>query len=144
MTNYNNYPPYQSSYGYGYNNTYPRQQIDYSPQPIQQQPMNALPLVFVNGLIGAKSFVINQPNTTVYMRDSDSNMLYEKKANYEGRCTLKCYELKEVNMDEEGKIIKEEKPKNYVTKADIEELEAKINKAINDLSEAIKGAKVNE
>jgi hypothetical protein len=144
MTNYNNYPPYQSNYGYGYTNTYPRQQIDYSPQPMQQQPMNALPLVFVNGLIGAKSFVINQPNTTVYMRDSDSNMLYEKKANYEGRCTLKCYELKEVNMDEEGKIIKEEKPKNYVTKADIEELEAKINKAINDLSEVIKGVKPNE
>lgn len=144
MTNYNNYPPYQSNYGYGYNSTYPRQQIDYSPQPMQQQPMNALPLVFVNGLIGAKSFVINQPNTTVYMRDSDSNMLYEKKANYEGRCTLKCYELKEVNMDEEGKIIKEEKPKNYVTKADIEELEAKINKAINDLSEVIKGVKPNE
>ena len=78
MMNYNN--PY---------NNYP-----YAAQ-IQQPQTTYLPLTFVSGIEGAKAFIVGA-NQTVYLKDSDSNILYEKKADAQGRYTLIAYELNKI------------------------------------------------
>lgn len=84
-----------------YNNPYfnPYQQYPYT-QPTQQQtPMtNYLQLTFINGIEGAKAFIV-APNQTIYLKDSDSNILYEKKADAQGRYTLTAFELKPIEMN---------------------------------------------
>lgn len=84
-----------------YNNPYfnPYQQYPYT-QPTQQQtPMtNYLQLTFINGIEGAKAFIV-APNQTIYLKDSDSNILYEKKADAQGRYTLTAFELKQIEMN---------------------------------------------
>ena len=78
MFNNNNYNQY--GYGnYGYNNYYyPNQQQVAQPQMQQQiQHPNYLPLTYVNGEEGAKAYIVS-PNTTIYLRDSDSNKLFIK------------------------------------------------------------------
>lgn len=78
MMNYNN--PY---------NNYP-----YATQ-IQHPQTTYLPLTFVSGIEGAKAFIVGA-NQTVYLKDSDSNILYEKKADAQGRYTLIAYELNKI------------------------------------------------
>lgn len=84
-----------------YNNPYfnPYQQYPYT-QPTQQQaPLtNYLQLTFINGIEGAKAFIV-APNQTIYLKDSDSNILYEKKADAQGRYTLTAFELKPVEIN---------------------------------------------
>lgn len=50
---------------------------------------------YVQGIEGAKAFFV-QPNQTVFLRDSEQNILYEKSADFQGRTTMKIYELHEV------------------------------------------------
>ena len=79
-----------------YNNPYfnPYNQYPYS-QP-QQPQTNYLPLTFISGIEGAKAFIV-APNQTVYLKDSDSNILYEKKADAQGRYSLTAFELKPIS-----------------------------------------------
>jgi hypothetical protein len=107
-----NYNPYQQ---------YPYQQHTYSPQTTY------LPLTFVNGIEGAKAFIVGA-NQTVYLKDSDSNMLYEKKADSQGRYSIIAYELKQVESNQ---------PKtDYVTMdvftKTIEELKAQLGGIVNE------------
>lgn len=78
MMNYNN--PY---------NSYPYAAYNQQPQTTY------LPLTFVSGIEGAKAFIVGA-NQTVYLKDSDSNVLYEKKADAQGRYTLIAYELNKI------------------------------------------------
>ena len=84
-----------------YNNPYfnPYQSYPYT-QPTQQQTpqTNYLQLTFINGIEGAKAFIV-APNQTIYLKDSDSNILYEKKADAQGRYTLTAFELKQVDIN---------------------------------------------
>lgn len=82
MMNYNN--PY---------NSYPY--AAYNQPQIQQPQTTYLPLTFVSGIEGAKAFIVGA-NQTVYLKDSDSNVLYEKKADAQGRYTLIAYELNKI------------------------------------------------
>ena len=79
-----------------YNNPYfnPYNQYPYS-QP-QQPQTNYLPLTFISGIEGAKAFIV-APNQVVYLKDSDSNILYEKKADAQGRYSLTAFELKPIS-----------------------------------------------
>lgn len=77
----NNYNPY---------NNYP-----YAAYNQQPQQTTYLPLTFVSGIEGAKAFIVGA-NQTVYLKDSDSNILYEKKADAQGRYTLIAYELNKI------------------------------------------------
>lgn len=63
-----------------------------------QQQTTYLPLTFVNGIEGAKAFIVGA-NQTVYLKDSDSNILYEKKADAQGRYTLIAYELTPIDLN---------------------------------------------
>lgn len=75
-----------------YNNPY----NNYPYAAYNQQPQTTyLPLTFVSGIEGAKAFIVGA-NQTVYLKDSDSNVLYEKKADAQGRYTLIAYELNKI------------------------------------------------
>ena len=68
---------------YNYN---PYSQYSYTPQT------QYIPLTFVSGIEGAKAFIVT-PNQTVYLRDSESDTLFIKSADMQGRYSLKVYSL---------------------------------------------------
>jgi hypothetical protein len=121
-----------------YNNPYfnPYQQYPYT-QPTQQQtPMtNYLQLTFINGIEGAKAFIV-APNQTIYLKDSDSNILYEKKADAQGRYTLTAFELKPVEINTPTAPVKTE----YATTSDLNALKSFFTEQVNILSNEIKKA----
>ena len=112
-----------------YNNPYfnPYQQYPYT-QPTQQQtPMtNYLQLTFINGIEGAKAFIV-APNQTIYLKDSDSNILYEKKADAQGRYTLTAFELKPVEINTPTAPVKTE----YATTNDLNALKSFFTEQVN-------------
>lgn len=112
-----------------YNNPYfnPYQQYPYT-QPTQQQtPMtNYLQLTFINGIEGAKAFIV-APNQTIYLKDSDSNILYEKKADAQGRYTLTAFELKPVEINTPTAPVKTE----YATTSDLNALKSFFTEQVN-------------
>ena len=82
------------NYNYNQFGQYP---YNYTQQPAYQQyqqPQQTqyIPLTFVSGIEGAKAFIVG-PNQTVYLRDSDSDMIFIKNADSQGRYTLKTYNL---------------------------------------------------
>lgn len=134
----NNYNPYL----YGYQNQYsqPQQQY-YNQQPAQQQVV--YPLTYTNGIIGAKAFFMSQPNSMVYLLDSDTNnILYEKRADANGRCFLKAYQLKEIPLEQVGANVDEKI--EYATKGDIERLEQTMNNSLSNILITLKGGKNDE
>lgn len=146
----NPYQPQQPSYMQpNYNNMGNGMPNQTQPQPQQQsQPQTSyLPLTYVSGLIGAKSFIV-APNQTIYLRDSDegSDLLFQKSADMYGKYTIKAYRLTEVNIDDIGKPI-EQVPKvesltkndlgNFATKNDLNEFKSLFESKMNDLSALI-------
>ena len=132
--NYNNpynnpyYNPYQQ-YPYTQGNT---QQFQMPQQPqAQVQQTNYLPLTFVNGIEGAKAFIVN-PNQVIYLKDSDSNLLFEKKADSQGKYTITVFELKQVDYSRPvQKPV--ETPINYATIDDLTKLLVRLENMINEL-----------
>ena len=158
MAAYNNYSGY-SGYGYPYGNYYQQAQPNYNmnnmvnPQPQTQQNIppqvpqtSYLPLTYVSGLIGAKSFIV-APNHTIFLRDSDegSDLLFEKSADMYGKYSIKAYHMKEINLDDIGKPdeVKPMEPKNkvnldlFATKQDLNEFKLLFENKMNDLSALI-------
>jgi hypothetical protein len=125
-----------------YSNPYfnPYQQYPYT-QPTQQQtPMtNYLQLTFINGIEGAKAFIV-APNQTIYLKDSDSNILYEKKADAQGRYTLTAFELKPVEINTPTAPVKTE----YATTSDLNALKSFFTEQVSILSSEIKKAVKSE
>ena len=101
------------------NNMYSQQQVQ---QPTQQQ--SYLPLTFVSGVEGAKAFIVS-PNQVVYLKDSDSDILFEKKADSQGKYTLSAYRLTQVDLNNMNKQAVVEQPKintgEFLTKKDIKD-----------------------
>ena len=115
-----------------YNNPYynPYQQYPYT-QP--QTQTSYLPLTFINGIEGAKAFIVGA-NQVVYLKDSDSNILYEKKADAQGKYTLTAYELKQIDINNNQTLAKTE----YATTSDLAMLKSTFIEQINILSSEIK------
>ena len=131
--NYSYQNPYgQMPYGNPYNNGYGMQQATqqmpyqqqnnnmYNAQQMQQQPtqQNYLPLTFVSGIEGAKAFIVN-PNQVIYLKDSDSDVLFEKKADSQGKYTLTAFKLTQIDINNIGKTnvnIPPIKTENFLTK----------------------------
>lgn len=160
MSAYNNYSGYGYGYPYGSYYQQPAQmqaQPNYNmgnmmnPQPQAQQPTQPqapqtsyLPLTYVSGLIGAKSFIV-APNQTIYLRDSDegSDLLFEKSADMYGKYTLTPYRMVRVNLDDNGKQVQEKQkqaPTNdinldmFATKKDLDDFKTLFEAKMNDLS----------
>lgn len=127
--NYNN--PYFNQYQqYPYTNGYNNHQVYQQVQP----QTSYIPLTFINGIEGAKAFIV-APNQTVYLKDSDSNILYEKRADQQGKYTLTAYELKPIDVN---KPITEQKVANeYATTSDLNALKSIFTEQIGILSKEL-------
>lgn len=128
FNNYNN--PYNQ---YPYTNYQQPMQPQYQQQVVQPQT-TYLPLTFVNGVEGAKAFIVGA-NQTVYLKDSDSNTLFEKKADAQGKYTLTAYEMKPIEFSNIGKS---KDDVMYMTYTDFKKYELKFDKALEDLQNEIK------
>lgn len=173
MSFYNN-NPYENYYGqqrniYGngnnYANPYQNQPNPYqmnNPQQVQNnqnmynQPTmdrpRFLPLTFTNGVEGAKAYIVN-PNSIMYILDSDNPILYEKMADYQGKYTLNAFKLEPIAVENIGKKIDTQQVANnpkveYATKDDIKALQESfnqgLNKLFNDLENVYKKPKNNQ
>ena len=87
----------------------------YPYQPMQQY----IPLTFVSGIEGAKAYIV-APNQTVYLRDSDSDTIFIKTADAQGRYTLNTYTLVPVTDANKAPV--------YASVESLKVLEDKINK----------------
>jgi hypothetical protein len=97
MNNYGSYYPQQNyqqpTYNYSYQNQMPSQIGQ------QAQQTTFMQLTFVNGLEEAKSYIV-APNSSIYLRDNNSNKLYIKSCDNTGRSSLEEYNL--VKSTEKG------------------------------------------
>ena len=158
--NYNN--PYQQyPYTmYNNNNTYQQQYQNYQqPQQMQygyqqqtqpqaqQLQTTYLPLTFVNGVEGAKAFIVGA-NQVIYLKDSDSNILFEKKADAQGKYTLVAFELKQIDVNNIGKdtnanpistdrFIMKDDIKDFVKTSDLNALETLFDSKLDKISSRI-------
>lgn len=96
------YNPYGIQPNYGYQPSYP--------QPAQNS------YVFVNGIEGAKSYVMS-PNQTMMLMDSDAPIAYLKQSNAMGQSTIRCFRLVETTEDE---IKGASKPSQFVTREEFQ------------------------
>lgn len=147
---YNQYP--YTAYGnqqvmQPQNNYYNQQQNQMQYQQMQQPQTTYLPLTFVNGVEGAKAFIVGA-NQIIYLKDSDSNILFEKKADAQGRYTLTAFELKQIDINNIGKdtnanpisvdrFIMKEDIKDFVKTSDLTALETLFESKLDKLSSRI-------
>ena len=125
-----------------YNNPYfnPYQSYPYTQQQTPQtQPTNYLQLTFINGIEGAKAFIV-APNQTIYLKDSDSNILYEKKADAQGRYTLTAFELKQVELNTPTPT----QPTPYATTNDLNALKSLFIEQMDILSSKIEKLNITQ
>lgn len=109
--NYDNFPQF-NPYG------------QYQPQRQIQQNVYA----FVNGIEGAKSFIV-QPNMTVLLMDSEQPVCYMKQANGLGQSTLRYFKLTEVSeSDIRTSNATTQNNIEYATKDDIKGILERIDK----------------
>lgn len=133
--------------GYGqYYPTYPQYnpQVQQAPQAQPQQPQPAANnLIWVQGLAGAKSYLV-APNTTVQLWDSESQVIYLKSADGSGMPSMKIldYTIREDSAPAAPSVVSSQAPVpapdlgDYVTKKDLEAFEEKIKKQIRKMKEA--------
>ena len=159
MNNYG-YPYFGNNYGYGVPQQQaqqyyqPQQQMQPTYQQVPQQAQQMQPrqkysaLTYVNGLVGAKSHILN-PNEKIYLLDSDNPILYIKSADFEGKYSLEAFELNKIELEKIG-VEKEQAPtiqpltkqdlNEFVSKSDLKALERQFMSSIDKLSSLVENA----
>lgn len=84
---------YQNQPSFGFNAPAMPYMPDYRSTPAQ--PNTNISWVYVNGMDGAKSQIV-QPNQTVWMMDSSDPVIYVKAVDSIGTATLKAFSLTEI------------------------------------------------
>lgn len=107
-----------------------------SQQPPQYQPV-AHKLMYVSGLEGARAFIV-EPNKTVYLMDSESQTMFIKSADKDGRFYLKAFELNEVGLDTIGRSKDDKMVEDYVTRNELNEFKNNFFNELNNLSNELK------
>lgn len=125
----NNYQPNQNSYS------------NYQQGQMQQAQTIYYPLTYVNGIEGAKAFIV-QPNQIIYLKDSDSDILYEKKSDEKGISVLKAFKLQEIDLTSNNANKQPiQQNANYITNDilmnQIANLENNFDNKINKINEKI-------
>lgn len=93
----------------------------YNNQPSMSQQMS-----FVNGIEGAKGFIV-PPNTSVLLMDSDAQQFFIKTADRNGMCNIKAYSFQEVSMDKNAPLIDTDK---FVTREEFNKFIESVNNLI--------------
>lgn len=135
MYNYNNNPYYNTYGGYTQPYTPTPQYNNYQTQQQTQPQQTYIPLTFVNGEVGAKAFIM-QPNSTIYMQDSDSDKLFIKKSDAQGKSTMRKFKL--VELDENDQTIENKVQKdmssNFISKEQLEALKQEFEGKLSELN----------
>lgn len=113
---------------------YQSMQPNWMPPPRQNNGV-----IWVNGVEGAKGYII-QPNSTVVLMDSEQNCFYLKSTNEAGVPSIRIFEFKEKTQTTpaQTKINFDEKLKNYVPRAEFDEIKntlTNITNMINSIQE---------
>lgn len=140
MPNYNN--PYMSNYsGYYPQSNYSQPNYNYGyqnqtmPQMAQQTQPMFMQLTFVNGLEEAKSYIV-APNSSIYLRDNNSNKLYIKSCDNTGRSSLEEYNL--VKSTEKGSNSSESIDYNqFVTNSVFQSMKDEFSAKLEELEKKI-------
>lgn len=127
------------AYGINYPNpSFPQMGMGYgvqAPQFVPQYPQQGNPqypqqgndsgIIWVSGEAGMKSYLV-QPNKTVQLWDSEAPIIYLKSADASGMPSVKIldYTIREQNQSNNKS--------EYVTKSDLEALEERIMKQLNN------------
>ena len=114
---------------------YQQVQPNWKPPPSRQN--NGV--IWVNGIEGAKGYII-QPNSTVVLMDSEQNCFYLKTTNEAGVPSIRIFEFKEKTQTAltQNEINFDEKLKNYVPRAEFDEIKntlTNITNMINSIQE---------
>lgn len=104
-----------------YNNPYYPQ---YYPQYSQAQNQNGM--TWVQGLAGAKSFLV-APNTTVSLWDSEGQTIYIKSADASGMPSMKILDY---TIREQNTASPVQASNDYVTKQELSDFESKITEMV--------------
>lgn len=129
---FNNYAnPYFTGYnGANFNaNPYGSPSVQFQPNAPQnglQQATMPHAIEYVNGVEGAKAYLI-PPNSTKLLMDSDGDYFYIKTANPQGQANVKIYKYEEVTQGT-SKDVAEKKTVKYATMEDIEAIREEIEK----------------
>lgn len=143
MPNYNN--PYMNNYtGYYPQQSYSQPNYNYGyqtqPQIAQQNQPMFMQLTFVNGLEEAKSYIV-APNSSIYLRDNNSNKLYIKSCDNTGKSSLEEYELTKSNEKTPNSSEKIDY-NQFVTRSLFDALKEEFNAKFDDLEKKLGG--INE
>lgn len=99
MYNYFGYPfNFNNSNSMGYNNAgqYNNFMAQQNQQSMQQSSQQTPIFTFVNGIEGAKAYIVPAGMTAI-LRDSDNaNIFYTKIADMQGQATMKAYKYEEI------------------------------------------------
>ena len=105
---------------------------NYNPNGFTSSPNlnNTNVYAFVNGVEGAKSFIIN-PNSTVLLMDNENPICYMKQSNSIGQSSLRYFKLLEINEQQAREETTPKQPKimsnEYVSKSDFDKLMSKVD-----------------
>ena len=114
---------YNNPYMNGYYQQTPQYSNNYGSTQTTQAQYSMIPLTFVNGIEGAKAYIV-PANSTIYLRDSDSNMLFIKSSDPMGRSYLKAYRMEEIDENQTSMSFKQE---DYVKISDFRALQEDFN-----------------
>lgn len=92
-----------------------------------------LPMMLVTGIEGTKDIIV-LPNQSVYLKDSDSDLMFLKQADAQGRYSLKAYDLKEIALEDVGKPAQS---LNLITREDFEVFKKDLTESVKALNEKI-------
>lgn len=103
------------------------------PPPRQNVQSNGV--IWVNGLEGAKGYIV-QPNSTVVLMDSEQNCFYLKSANEVGVPSIRIFEFKEKTQttSAQSEVNLDEKLKNYVPRAEFDEIKNTLTNITNTIN----------
>lgn len=144
MFNYNS--PYMNNYGGYYqqpyagaptqpqNNNYPGQAQQAQISNVASNQPNYMPLTFVNNIDEVNKFIVS-PNTSVYLRSNNDNLLYIKSCDSTGKYNLETYELVKFNETNKNSSIEQSKQlsNNFISKEDLKGVEERLENKISKL-----------
>lgn len=137
MPNYNN--PYINNYGGYYpqqNYTQPNYNYGYQQQVTQQQTQPTfMQLTFVNSLDEAKAYIV-APNTSIYLRDNNSNKLYIKSCDNTGRSSIEEYDLNKSSGNTPN-LSEKIDPNNFVTLSVFHALKEEYNAKFEEIEKKL-------
>lgn len=101
--------------------------------PSMNTSNNSLPFILINSPDEARRYIPNL-NSTVYLKDTNSSLLFEKTCDSQGKTTLRVFELKEMDLGSDNKAVA--KPQ-MATMNDLEKLSNDLNAKLEELKKGM-------